>query len=969
MQDIKQKKSVGLKFAVGVVTAILFVLGLILVAQGFIDTRDYQQAVIEAIQKQTGKTVTIKGKVTVALVPTPTLYIPGIELREADSDHPGPAASADMIRIKVPVMSVFSEHPRISAIVLESPVLELAKGDDRKIRLDWLNTGLMKTLADNSDPGNPLSLEINDGKILYRDVKTDKSVTIDAVNLYATSDSKLDISGGFTVYNHPLQFTLNTDSAAVTSGGGLTPFALEARAGDSSVLKLNGGMDLSQDRPLIQGKLELTLPDALLWVQAKAEEKEELLKQVTNSFTQKKNNKIMLPITLSSDWSSQGLDVDMHNLQLQGLNSGGAGSFKLVWEDWQPVMTSQMRFSSFDYDPWKKLFSIALGIGQQSDEEFYRSAGREKENPLPKDSRVSLNLMAEQFHFGAQVWKNATLSADLSDGAVTVNQFNIELPGDAKLALFGIISQSPTGDMRFEGSMETDGASLRDALTVFDESASGLPQTGFGTFRARSNIFVSSEQLRLSEADVRLSDLHLNGGLAAYFDTKPRIEADMRLRGINFDYFRDAAREKEKQSGQKEFFLKFDRGMNFNWLKRLQTAIDFRVNIDDFTFLERAGKTASFRLYAQQDEFGIHDINFVYPDDTLKGLFKINVAGEQPSIQLTLNTNEIDTNYFTIDNRSSNVIMAKLSSVKADTDKGQSLPAPTEEGGVVPPKPATVIEDIQPRPKADSSAAHSRWSEDLIDMSWMGGFAGSFDLTLGRLKHNGYVLDNVKLQADLANDVMTFKNFTFTYWGGACSVLGSVYGGKVPGISLNAVVTGARLHDMLQSLTGRQNISGSVSATASITTSGVNILSWVSQSEAKVALSARGVKVDGLNLQGVADAVSVSRTASDVFNSVNLALPSGSTFFSVDGGINLKNGIMKTPGIALKSETTVGNLSGEVKLLPWTMELSTIFQFPAMSTETVPTLTVQLAGPLDAPQLRTDTSSLEAFVAKRIISK
>jgi hypothetical protein len=64
-----------------------------------------------------------------------------------------------------------------------------------------------------------------------------------------------------------------------------------------------------------------------------------------------------------------------------------------------------------------------------------------------------------------------------------------------------------------------------------------------------------------------------------------------------------------------------------------------------------------------------------------------------------------------------------------------------------------------------------------------------------------------------------------------------------------------------------------------------------------------------------------------------------------------------------------GNLTGEVKLLPWKMDLSTYFQFPNLTSETVPNMTVKLYGPLDKPELSTDTSSLEAYVAKRIISK
>ncbi|NBO18733.1 MAG: hypothetical protein EBV03_05790 [Proteobacteria bacterium] len=170
-------------------------------------------------------------------------------------------------------------------------------------------------------------------------------------------------------------------------------------------------------------------------------------------------------------------------------------------------------------------------------------------------------------------------------------------------------------------------------------------------------------------------------------------------------------------------------------------------------------------------------------------------------------------------------------------------------------------------------------------------------------------------------------------------------------------------------LTGRENLTGGVSISATFATSGVNYLSWLQQAEGKMVVALRGMMVRGFNLAGVVDAVNISRTSSDVANSVGMTITSGSTTFSVDGNVNIRNGMLRTPGMALRSENISGMLTGEVRLLKWFMDLNCMFQFPEMSSDTVPTLTVQLAGPLDKSELRIDTSSLEAYVAKRIISK
>jgi hypothetical protein len=237
------------------------------------------------------------------------------------------------------------------------------------------------------------------------------------------------------------------------------------------------------------------------------------------------------------------------------------------------------------------------------------------------------------------------------------------------------------------------------------------------------------------------------------------------------------------------------------------------------------------------------------------------------------------------------------------------------------------------------------------------------------MTHKDVSVGNFKLKASFGKDLVLFKTLSFSYWGGQCSILGSLYGGKVPGFSLSFTLVDAQVQQLLTSLTERQNISGQVSISASVTSSGVNMLSWVSQAEGKMVLIGRNIYVQGINMQGAIDSVAISRTSADVLNSVNRSIFNGFTIFSVDGNLNIKNGMIRTPGIGLRTTSTIGNLTGELRLVPWTLELSALFQFPSISTETVPTMTIQYSGSPDSGELKTDTSSLESFVAKRIISQ
>jgi len=1097
-----------LKIAVACAVAVLFILGIIQIAQGFIDTHNYTDQITKAIQKETNREVSIKGNITVQLLPVPTLFIPSVELRDPVSDKPAPAVTIDLVSIQVTFMSIFSNSLTVSSISLNHPVLELVRAEDKQIYWDWMNAGLLKSLTENKvAAGGTLNVLINDGKILYSDSQTtEKATTIQNINTSIVYGKILNASGSFQIAGHNLVFTANTSPQSNASGKNSAPFQCKISSGSRDSLEVNGELDASGELPDIKGKFSLNLENILDWVQAVKPQEQNLFQQFTAQFRSRAENKLMLPVKVSSNWSQQGLTVSMDNVILEGLNSGAAGKINLSWTDWKPNVLMNLRFSGINYDQWSLLLTTAFSKNKANNV-VYHEINEAKDNPIPDNINLIINLKADEVFFGQQIWKDAQMSANIGSGTVTVNQLNLNLQGDSLVSIFGVISPSSTSDLRFEGSMEASGKSLRQMLTIFDETATDLPETGFGDFFAHSNMFISSEQLRLSEADVKLGDLHLNGGLVSYFDNNPRVEADIKLKNINFDYFRDAWREKQKNSDKPEdFFLKFDKNMKFSWLKKLQTAIDFKIIVQQFTFLDRTGDNASFRLYAKNGTLGLYDINFIYPSDITKGSFKLDVNGEQPSMALSLNTDEVNTDYFNVEPYKSEPLESltgdKLSeppldgktqeSVSAsDTaavthkqpDQDASPPATRKEsvsasdtaavthkqpdqkesigptgnaavlhtllnGDASPPAtkqesvnasdtaavthkqpdqdaspPATKHELMDPtanrtdkagapsieiKPQAetillaenttdngdeipepsktvngldelakqlDRTNPHfagenkKHWSEKLFDMGWLAGYSGEFTINVNRFVHKNIAVGNLKLKALIGNEQILFKTLSFSYWGGQCSIAGSLYGGKVPGFSLSFTLVDAQVQAVLNSFTERNNISGQLSVSATVTSSGVNMLSWISQADGKMVMIGRNIYVQGLNTQGVLDSIAISRTSSDVLNSVNRAIFNGYTIFTADGNLNIKNGTMRTPGIGLRTTSTIGNLQGELKLVPWTLELSGLFQFPTLPSETVPTMTIQYSGTPDAGELKTDTSSLESFVAKRIISQ
>ena len=247
------------------------------------------------------------------------------------------------------------------------------------------------------------------------------------------------------------------------------------------------------------------------------------------------SNPVPLPLKLTADWAEDGANIDLSNAQFDGLNSKGSGKMGLQWADWEPNFTADMQFSTLDYGQWKTLLPLPSGGRYAAPN---RLCGDEQaENPLPKDVKVSLAVQADQVTGGAQPWKTARLAVTLADAALTVNKFNVVLPGESTLSLFGVISQgSSQGGLRFEGSMETRGKiaapaahhvrriggrpagrrALAISMATFQYLRFVLSKCGFVGSRCQNQRFapstaalspISTPPARGMEADVRLKDI------------------------------------------------------------------------------------------------------------------------------------------------------------------------------------------------------------------------------------------------------------------------------------------------------------------------------------------------------------------------------------------------------------------------------------------------------------------------------
>ena len=264
---------------------------------------------------------------------------------------------------------------------------------------------------------------------------------------------------------------------------------------------------------------------------------------------------------------------------------------------------------------------------------------------------------------------------------------------------------------------------------------------------------------------------------------------------------------------------------------------------------------------------------------------------------------------------------------------------------------------------------------DQLNFDWMNNFNGVFDLTIHKLIHQDFTFDKVKMQANLSEKQLNIQSLKFSYAQAQSELSGKIYGGKILGSSIRFTMANADLYELIKSLTGITNIAGLANISGTIATSGKTLKEWLQLMDAKFLLAARSVKVSNVNIAGVSNVVSVSRSSADVVNNVNNVLTKGVTEFAVDGSFSIAGGELRIPTIALRTNAIgagqiTGNLVGGIDLSTMRMQLSTVFGFANLVTSgTPPNMIIQLTGALNKPEIKADTSELEAFVAKRGIKE
>ncbi|HET7307081.1 MAG TPA: AsmA family protein [Gammaproteobacteria bacterium] len=182
---LKALKILGI--VIGAIIAVIIVAAVILWL--IINPNDYRDNIEAAVARNTDRTLTIKGDISLSLFPWLGVTVGQATLSNAPGFGPEPFATIDNMQVRVRLLSLIGDHPEVGTLELKGLKLNLERNASGKTNWQDLIGGHNKTNGAGGKSNNTLgnitidSVVMRDATIDWADAKTDSHYHLRSVNV------------------------------------------------------------------------------------------------------------------------------------------------------------------------------------------------------------------------------------------------------------------------------------------------------------------------------------------------------------------------------------------------------------------------------------------------------------------------------------------------------------------------------------------------------------------------------------------------------------------------------------------------------------------------------------------------------------------------------------------------------------------------------------------------------------------
>lgn len=530
--------------ALGVIVALL--VGAVLVGPSFVDWNRFKSDIASAAERATGRRLDIGGDLSLSLLPRATLTAEQVRLANVPGAPEPDMVSVDAVRIRLDLGALLQGQIAIESVVLDRPVVLLEKPPEGVA--NWVFTDTA-TAADSegvraggSVPGNgetpdnrvDLRLEqvrVTGGTVIYRDLSEGGLETavhdLDLTLAAETLRGPFQAEGSFTAEGHPVRLT---GSLGAITAGRSAPLSVVVSLSDSAAeAKLSGLLADAETAPALQGQLVLTAPDPARALAAAGVHLPPSLNR---------------PLAVSGQMSAtaERTALSEMTIELGPARASGHLAYDTV-EAGQPRLDVALAFTAIDLDAWGQAPPASAPSTAEGSPAGAPTMPQDASVPdapwrftLPPDLTALVDVTAQAVTWRGEVMRQAVVNAALSESVVSLNQVSVQIPGNGRLAAYGLVTTPdgvPTVDLSLEGRADN----LRSTLTWLGVDVSRVPATRLHRLTLSGGLNGTPEDLQIPDLEATVDTTTLRGAAVLRPGPRPAIGATVEIGALTLDAY------------------------------------------------------------------------------------------------------------------------------------------------------------------------------------------------------------------------------------------------------------------------------------------------------------------------------------------------------------------------------------------------------------------------------------------------
>ena len=534
------------KIAIGLSVFFVLVIGVLLIGPSLVDWNSYTDDIADQVEKVTGRKVVIGGPVSVQVLPRPRLHVADVHLANIGGSKDARMASLESLEVRIAAAALLGGKVRVETVKLVRPTVLLERLSDGRVNWDFSVPGTAKdsgasqpspagksTSAGGTGAGIAVdNFTVEGGTILYRDLQQgrEEAITgIDARISAASLNGPVESDGALTLAGHRLAYSLNV--AEIVQGRTI-PLVFNLKLGSDTVIRVDGGVVNVPEKPRLRAKITGSGPNVADAIAATGGPGD-LPVNLAKPFS------VMGNLEASADGGRvEDLEIKLDTMEFRvsadiatGDKTVASLSVKSGWVDLDALLAPVPPPAKTDEtikpgDPKKGASAKPAAPAKPA-----KPAAAAFE--LPKDIQANLSLHIDSLVLHGKPLEGVSLSADLANGELTLNQATAQLPGDADVGLFGFLS-ARDGKPRFEGQIETRAKDLGPVL-AWAMPGTAVPAAVLKDFSFKTPLIVDGDYLQLTGIAATAGGTKLTGAVTLALQARPSFGANLELDKIDLD--------------------------------------------------------------------------------------------------------------------------------------------------------------------------------------------------------------------------------------------------------------------------------------------------------------------------------------------------------------------------------------------------------------------------------------------------